>query len=396
MATSPDSVSPKSNDPLSRARAIAPIVEANAQQAQDDRTLPPETVKAMKQAGLFRVFQPRAVGGDECDFETQIAVAEEVSRADGSAGWNVIANGPSVGFAGAFLGDDAVAELFGEGNDYCFGGQFAPNGQGVAVDGGYRVTGSWHFGSGTGHSEYVMGGFIPLVDGAPPILPNGLPDMRVACIPREEITFTDGWFVMGLEGTGSYDYECKDVFVRESWTYPLFTTEPKRGGGMYRMGIFPITGAGHAAWALGVARRALDEINAMAREHTRMGQTTVLAERPTFQKDYIRAEAELRAARLLVVDVFSEAHRKADSGDEVGIEDRALMRTAATYATETAKDAVDMVHLAAGTAAVRNGSVLQRCFRDMHTGSQHTFIGEDTYLQSAEVLLGLRSESPAL
>jgi alkylation response protein AidB-like acyl-CoA dehydrogenase len=385
-----------SNDPLARARAIAPIVEANAQQAQDERTLPPETVKAMKEAGIFRIFQPREVGGDECDFETQVAVAEEISRADGSAGWNVIANGPSVGFAGAFLADSAVAELFGEGKDYCFGGQFAPNGQGAAVDGGYRITGSWHFGSGTGHSEYVMGGFFPLVDGAPSILPNGLPDMRVACFPREEIEFTDGWHVMGLEGTGSYDYQCDDVFVHEDWTYPLFTTEPKRGGGMYRMGIFPITGAGHAAWALGVARRALDEINTMARGHTRMGQPTVIAERPTFQKDYIRAEAELRAARLLVIDVFSDALRTADAGDDVSIEQRALMRTAASYATDAAKHVVDFVHLAAGTAAIRNGSVIERCFRDMHTGTQHTFIGEDTYLQSAEVLLGLRSESPSL
>jgi len=384
------------NDPLERARAIASTVEAGAQQAQDERTLPPQTVKAMKEARVFALYQPKAVGGDEADFETQVAVAEEISRADGSAGWNVIANGPSVGFAGAYLGDEAVAELFAEGRDYCFGGQFAPNGQGIAESGGFRVTGSWHFGSGTGHSEYVMGGFLPLVDGAPPMLPNGLPEMRVACIPREEIEFTDGWFVMGLEGTGSYDYQCNDVFVRESWTYPLFTKEPRRGGGMYRMGIFPITGAGHAAWALGVARRALDEINTMAREHTRMGMTTVLAERPTFQRDYIRAEAELRAARLLVIDVFAEAQRKVDAGGDVSIEDRALMRTAATYATDAAKHAVDFAHLAAGTSSIRNGSVLQRCFRDIHTGTQHTFIGEDTYLQSAEVLLGLRDESPAL
>jgi alkylation response protein AidB-like acyl-CoA dehydrogenase len=376
MAIAPEPA--PSTDPLSRARAIAPIIEANAQRAQDDRTLPPETVNAMKAAGVFRIYQPAAVGGDEADFETQVAVAEEVSRADGSAGWNVIANGPSVGFAGAFLGDEAVAELFADGADYCFGGQFAPNGQGVKEANGYRITGSWHFGSGTGHSEYVMAGFLPIVDGAPPMLPNGLPEMRVACIPRAEIHFTDGWFVMGLEGTGSYDYDCSDVFVRESWTYPLFTTEPLRGGGMYRMGIFPITGAGHAAWALGVGRRALDEINALARAHTRMGQPTVIAERPTFQRDYIRAEAELRAARLLVIDVC------------------ALMRTAATYATDAAVHTVDFAHLAAGTAAVRNGSVLQRCFRDIHTGSQHTFIGEDTYLQSAEVLLGLRTESPAL
>ncbi len=384
------------DEALAKARAIAPIVEGGAAQAEQERTLPEKTVKAMKEAEVFKLFQPREVGGYEANFETQIVVAEELARADGSTGWNSIANGPSSGFAGAYLGDDCVAEVFAEGTENCFGGQFAPNGQGVSEKGGFRVTGSWHFGSGTGHSEYVMGGFIPLFDGQPKLLDTGLPDMRVACIPREKITFTDGWHVMGLAGTGSYDYECQDVFVPESWTYPLFTREPRRGGAMYRIGIMPTVCAGHAAWALGVARRALDEINSLARGRTRMGMETTIAARPTFQKDYIRAECRLRAARLLVIEVFSEILEVAESGRELSIEERATMRSAATYATEAAKDAADFAHLAAGTTAVVSGNALERCFRDMHTGTQHAFINEDTYLQSSQVMLGERTESAML
>ncbi len=387
---------PTRDEALAAARAIAPILESGASEAETQRTLPEKTVAAMKEAGVFKLFQPREVGGYEADFETQIVVAEELSRADGSAGWNSIANGPSSGFAGAYLADDCVAEIFPGEHENCFGGQFAPNGQGIAETGGFRLTGSWHFGSGTGHSEYVMGGFVPIFDGQPKVLETGLPDMRVACIPRDKITFTDGWFVMGLAGTGSFDYECQDVFVPESWTYPLFTTEPKRGGAMYRMGIMPTVCAGHAAWALGVARRALDEVNDLARGHTRMGNETNLAKRPTFQKDYIRAECRLRAARLLVLDVFGEILDVAKSGRDLAIDERAAMRSAATYATEAAKEVVDVAHLIAGTAAVRSGHALERCFRDMHTGTQHTFIGEDTYLQSAEVMLGERTESPLL
>jgi len=384
------------DEALAKARAIAPIIESGAAQAEKERTLPDGIVKAMKGAEVFKLFQPHEVGGYEADFETQIVVAEELARADGSSGWNSIANGPSGGFAAAYLGDDCVAEIFGNGQENCFGGQFAPNGQGISSDGGFRVSGSWHFGSGTGHSEYIMGGFLPIFDGQPRLLDTGLPDMRVACIPRDKITFTDGWHVMGLAGTGSYDYECQDVFVPESWTYPLFTKEPRRGGAMYRIGIMPTVCAGHAAWALGVARRALDEVNALARGHTRMGNETTLAGRPTFQKDYVRAECRLRAARLLVIEVFSEILEVAESGRELSIEERATMRSAATYATEAAKDAVDFAHLAAGTTAVQSGSVLERCFRDMHTGTQHAFINEDTYLQSSEVMLGQRTESPIL
>lgn len=378
---------------LTKAREIAPLLEAGAAQAEKDRTLPPATVEALKEAGLLKLFLPHELGGFEADFETQIIVTEELARADGSAGWNFIANGPSAGFAGAYLSDECVAETFPEGVDNCFGGQFAPNGQGASEDGGFRVTGKWNFGSGTGHSEYVMAGFMPLDGDEPIILDSGLPDMRVACIPRDKITFTDGWYVMGLAGTGSYDYECQGVFVPEGWTYPLLTTEPMRGGAMYRVGIMPTVCAGHAAWALGVARRALDEIAALAGQHTRMGNETTIARRSTFQKDYVRAECRLRAARLLVLDVFGEVLEVARAGRDLDINERAAMRSAAAYATEASKEAVDFAHLAAGTTSVKSGHALERCFRDMHTGTQHTFIGEEVYLHSSEVMLGERSES---
>ena len=156
------------------------------------------------------------------------------------------------------------------------------------------------------------------------------------------------------------------------------------------------TANGHAAWALGVARRALDEIKQLGIVHTRMGAPSTIAQKPTFQREYIRAEARLQAARLLVLDVFSAVLEMARSGESAGIEERAMMRTAASYATEAAKNAVDFAHEVAGTTSIRNGHVLQRCFRDMHTGTQHTFINEDTYLQSAQVMLGQRDESTML
>jgi hypothetical protein len=91
-------------------------------------------------------------------------------------------------------------------NRVTMGGQFFPNGQGEAVDGGYRLTGAWSFGSGTGHSEYIAAGFMPMDNGEVRWISEGLPDMQVAIVPRADVTFTDGWFVQGLKGTGSYDY----------------------------------------------------------------------------------------------------------------------------------------------------------------------------------------------
>ena len=90
----------------------------------------------------------------------------DMARLDGSFGWIGIANLPSTAAVAAYLPDAGFAEVFtANDNRVTLGGQFFPNGTGTAVDGGYRLTGAWNFGSGTGHSEYVAAGFMPMVDG---------------------------------------------------------------------------------------------------------------------------------------------------------------------------------------------------------------------------------------
>lgn len=386
--------------PLQRARAIAPLIEAQAERAERARTLPAETVKAFSEAGLLRFCLPQELGGADPDFEETIAVWEEVARADGSAGWTLMANGSGAAAAAAFLSDHAVEMLFGDDPAATVGGQFAPRGVGTPEDGGFRVTGSYSFGSGTGHSRFVSAGFIPMRDGQPVMAESGLPDMRVGFVPTDQVEFQDNWHVMGLQGTGSYDYQVTDALIPDGFSFPLFCREPRRGGeafrAIFRLGMMPFTGAGHAAFALGVGRRALDEVHGMAAERQRMGDPSPLAGRLTFQKEYAQAEAGLRAARLLVLDTYRTAFDASLRGDGATPQERALLRTAAAYATDAAVAACDFAHRRAGTVAIRDGSALQRCFRDIHTGSQHVFIGEKVYTDSADVLLGNVADNPAL
>lgn len=379
---------------LDRARKLSPLIEQHAAQAERERTLPPELVRALAAEGLFRFVLPTELGGQAAGYQKVIEVWEEIARADGSVGWTVMANGSGAAAAAAFLSDEAVEKIFGGDPAATVGGQFAPRGQGTAEGGGYRVTGSYSFGSGTGHSRFVSAGFMPLVDGAPIVLETGLPEMRVGFIPREQIEFTDGWHVMGLQGTGSYDYEVKDILIPSGFSFPLFSAERLRGHALFEQGMMPMTAAGHAAFALGVGRRALDELHAIATTRQRMGDPTALAGRLTFQKGYIQAESRLRAARLFVLDSFGTAEQAAEAGRDLSLKERALLRAATNLATETAVQACDFAHERAGTVAIRDGSVLQRCFRDLHTGSQHAFIGEKVWTDCAEVLLGTVEQVP--
>ncbi len=381
---------------LDRARALAPTIERLALQAERERTLPAELVTGLADAGLFRFALPRELGGDEADFRQAIEVWEELARADGSTGWTAMANGSAAAAAGAYLSDDAVAKIFGNDPAATVGGQFAPRGTGEREGDGYRVTGSFSFGSGSGHAGYVSAGFIPLEAGQPVMAESGLPDMRVGFIPREQIEFTDGWHVMGLQGTGSYDYEVRQVLIPDGFHFRLFGAEPRRGNPLFRMGMMPMTAAGHASFALGVGRRALDELRDMATSRQRMGDATPLSGKQTFQVGFMQAEARLRAARLLVLDSFDDAYQTVRSGGEVSLGQRALLRAATNLATDAAREACAFAHDKAGTVAIRDGTVLQRCFRDMHTGSQHAFISERVWADCAQALLGTVEEVPGL
>lgn len=392
-----DRDAPTDHDGLRRARSIRDVVIENAEASERERTLNKATVDALWTSGLMQYMNPEVAGGAEPSIPEMLEVWEELAWQDASVGWIGIANLPSAAFAAAYLPDEGFAEVFtANDNRVTLAGQFAPNGQGHVVDGGYRLSGAWNFGSGTGHSEYVVGGFIPMRDGAPVMQPDGMPELRVAVLPREEIVFTDGWFVQGLKASGSYDYNVQDVFVPEHRTFPLFTREPRRGGKVFELGIMPITGAGHAAWALGTARSCLDDVHDLAATKQRMGDPSPLAQKPTFQRGFAHHEGMWRAAWAGVLNANVSVWERIRAGEPLTLEMRADLRTAATYATEACREIVQWAHLAAGTTAIREGSRLERAFRDMYTGTQHAFISEKTYIDAASVMLGLTEQHPGL
>jgi indole-3-acetate monooxygenase len=376
---------------VDRARGMRDLVRAEAAESERLRTLSAPIVEEMWVSGLMSAFNPKAAGGVEPSFHEMIETWIEMAWQDGSFGWIGIANLPSTFAAATYLPDEGFAEIFTRNDNHItIGGQYFPNGQGTVVDGGYRLSGAWNFGSGTGHSAYIGAGFFPMDNGEMRWVSEGIPEMRVAFLPREEVTFTDGWHVQGLKGTGSYDYNVAEVFVPEYRTMPLFTRAPVRGtSAASRMGLMPITAAGHASFALGVAKSMLDDVEELAATKVRMSDMATLASRPTFQKGLAHHVAAWRAARLLVIDAFSAAEAAVDTGNDLTPELRADMRVAAVYATDTARACAEWAHLAAGTTAIREGSRLERAFRDIYTGTQHAFISEKVAMDVAQIWLGI-------
>ncbi|QNI09498.1 acyl-CoA dehydrogenase [Mycobacterium kubicae] len=373
------------------AQGMRELVAEQAAESERSRTLTDAIVDEMWVSGLMTALSPAAAGGIEPSFAEMIETWIEMAWQDGSFGWIGIANLPSRFAAATYLPDDGFAEVFtAHDNHVTMGGQFFPNGQGLTTDGGYLLSGSWSFGSGTGHSQYVAAGFFPLDNGEMRWISEGVPDMQVAVVPRTDIQFNDGWHVQGLKGTGSYDYSAQEVFVPVSRTFPLFARQPHRGESpASRMGLMPVTAAGHASWALGVAKSMLDDVTELAATKYRMSDMASLASRPTFQKGLAHHVAAWRAARLLVLDAFTAAEAAVGAGSDLTPALRADMRAAAVYATDTARSCAEWAHLVAGTSAIREGSRLERAFRDIYTGTQHAFISEKVAIDCAQIWLGI-------
>ena len=385
------------NPSLAMARSIEEIALQQAGPSEKNRTLTEPLVKALWESGLMQFMNPSEAGGLEPGFAELIDTWVEMARQDGSLGWIGIANFPSACFAAAYLPEKGFREVFTDNdNRVTMGGQFFPNGTGEKVEGGYKLTGAWQFGSGTGHSEYVAAGFLPMDNGEMVMADETMPLMMVAVVPRDQVKFTDGWHVQGLKGTGSYNYELQDVFVPEARTYPLLTRDPQRGGTTYKLGVMPLTGCGHAAWALGVARSAIDDVRDLAINKVRMGEASSVAHKPTFQRGLAHHQGMWRAAYAGVKDIYTRVEADIDGGAELTPQMRADMRIAANFATEASREIVEWAHLSAGTTAIREGSRLERAFRDLYTGTQHAFISENVYTEAGKLMLGLVEDSAAL
>jgi alkylation response protein AidB-like acyl-CoA dehydrogenase len=361
---------------LAAARELYPSIDARAAKAGSD-PVPAETVEALRQAGLFGAMTPRELGGAELAIVDAIDVFAEVSRADGSTGWCLMAGASAVGYFGAYAGDEFVARLFADGIPLV-AGQFAPNGAAVAEPGGYRLTGNYQFGSGLHYAEWVGAGFLvpsPAGSDAPMRYLFGL-------VPADQIEVRGNWEVLGLSATASWDYGVRDVFVPEGATFLFAAPTRRRGGPVYELGVIAQTAAGHAGFALGVTRRALDELAVIAGTKVRMGSGVFLKDDPRFLHALGTLESRYHSAKAWVRDAFTRIERTVRETGRLDLRENNEVRQATVHVTQEGADVVREAYLLAGTTALRDGP-LQRCFRDIHAGSQHFFASPASTLDYA-------------
>jgi len=373
---------------VERAQTLAPIVAQWRGTGEQERHMPRPLFEALRDAEVFRMSVPTAVGGAEVDEVTTLQVIEELARQDGSVGWNVmIASNAAI--MASYLPATALRDVYRGGPSTVIAGALLPKGAAIPVLGGFRLTGHWTFASGCQQADWMGGSSAVLAEGTPRLRPDGRPDLRTFFLPVGDCEILDTWHTAGLRGTGSHDWQVADVFVPEERSVPILRDGPSEPGALYIRDFVAYGGARVAAVALGIARDAIDTFTALALTKTPVLATSPLAAQHTTHERVGRAEALLRAGRAFLYETVRALPPSPNWSAELSDDLRARIRLASAHAAQSAAEAVDLMFNAAGTTASYTSSRLERCFRDVHVATQHAAIAPSNIEMVGQYFLGL-------
>ena len=356
-------------DPVARARSLIPLLNAAGPRIDAARELPPDVVDAMHANGLFRLLLPRAFGGEELDPATYIQAVEAIAMGDGSTAW-CMNQGSGCSMTAAYLEPEVAVRIFGGPRDVLAWGQGKT--RAVKVPGGWRVTGTSHFASGSRHATW-LGMHCPTFesDGTPIRHQDGSPFERSMLFPKQAAKITDNWQVLGLRGTGSDTYAVDDMFVADEYSVTRDREEERRNDGLlYRFTTANMYAAGFGAVGLGVARGMLEAFVRLAGAKTPALTATTMKDNPVIQGLIGLSDAKLRAARCWLIQVLRDAEDGAAANGRTSLQQKMDIRQASTFAIGQAREVVNALWHEAGATAIMDSEPFEHKFRDMNAVSQ--------------------------
>jgi 3-hydroxy-9,10-secoandrosta-1,3,5(10)-triene-9,17-dione monooxygenase len=382
---------------LERAAALVPALGERARNTEALRRIPDETIADLRASGLFRVLQPRRVGGAELPYEALVRVTAILARGCGSTAW-VYANLANHDFMLAMWPPQAQEEIWGVSADQLIGSALMfPPGRATRVQGGYRLSGRWKFSSGIDACSWIMLGGIASADGE-------LPDYRVFLVPEGDYETIDTWHAAGLRGTGSKDVAVSDVFVPEHRTLavdrmkgcgaPGLAVNP---GPLYRLPVFDMFPYVVASTVLGLAQGAVQIFAEETRHRITSYTTTLMSDHATTQLRLGEAASAVEAAELMLIGNCEAAMEAAEASRVPTMEEKIRLRRDGAYAARLCAHAVDLLFEAGGGEFLYEDNPIQRIFRDVHAAQNHYALTWDVAASAAgKFMLGVAPDIPTL
>jgi 3-hydroxy-9,10-secoandrosta-1,3,5(10)-triene-9,17-dione monooxygenase len=353
-------------------RELLPALRDRAQEAEDRRAVPAESVKALEGTGFFRLLQPASFGGYEADPMTFYTAVRLIASACGSTGWVSSVLGVHPWHLGLFT-PQAQQEVWGADQSTRISSSYAPTGRAVKVDGGHQVSGRWSFSSGCDHASWVfLGQIVTDADNRPT-------DFRTFLLPRSDYVIDDVWDTVGLRGTGSNDIVVAGAFVPEHRSLSFMDVsrlvvpgQELNHGPLYKLPYGSVFSYGITTPIIGMATGAYEAHVTYLRERVRVayaGQKA--AQDPFAQVRVAEAAAEIDGAWLALERDMTELIGYARAGQQIPADVRLRVRRDQVRGTAQSIRAIDRLFENSGGRALKAGTPIQRFWRDAHAGRVH-------------------------
>jgi 3-hydroxy-9,10-secoandrosta-1,3,5(10)-triene-9,17-dione monooxygenase len=384
---------------VEHAEALLPRLRDRAADTEELRGLPPETERDLHEAGLFRIVQPKRVGGAELDYVALVDCAAILGRADASVAWNLANLASHQWMLGMF--DKRAQDLVWDAdpNALIASSFIFPAGRARKVEGGYKLRGSWPFSSGVASCEWNMLASVVSSDDEA----DGI-EYRIFLVHKNDYRILDTWNAAGLRGTGSNDVEVRDAFVAEALSVAVSNLAggPTPGSAvnpnaLYTLPVFSLFPYVLSGVALGNAQACLNDYIDVARHRASTYNRAKLGDMQSTQIKIAEASAKIDAARLIMRSNCVEAMADARRGDIPDMAAKTRFRRDGAYSVNLCTEAVTLLFSASGARGLFTTGVLQRQFRDAHAINSHIAFNFDAAgTNYGRVALGLPSENLTL
>lgn len=379
---------------VERARAMIPTLKARARQCVADVKVPDETVAEMREAGFWRILQPRRWGGYEMHPNVFFDVQKLLAEGCMSTGWvyGVVGCHP---YEIALFHDQAQQEVWGEDNSVLVSSSYQPVGKVEHVEGGFTLSGRWGFSSGSEHCQWVLLGAM-----VPPKNEGDAPDMRTFLVPRKDYAIEQTWDVFGLQGTGSHDVVVDRVFVPEYRTHRAVDGfncqnpgQQENDGALYTLPWAQVFVRSVSTAALGGARAAVNAAIAIAQDRVSTNTGKVSKSDPILMSAMAKAYAQLDELELVLRTSFNTMMSFAESGSAVPMEQRALYRYQSSTVVRRCADLVNEMMPLLGGRAIYNHSAIVQPWLDLNAARAH--VANDSNNMAGDVVGAVLGQPPA-
>ncbi len=385
-------------DLVKLASELGPRISQHIFEEENNGRLSESVVNVLREAGFFKLYLPKSLGGWEVDPLTMAKVVEEVARHNTAAGWSLMVANTTL-FMGGFFPEKGIEEIFGNNPEAFLAGSIHPPMRAERTEGGYLINGRNPLLSNAHEAHWIFVTAFVMENGQMKIN-AGHPEIIGVAMQSKDCSIIDTWQTIGMRATDSNDVEAKNVFVPDHLKFPLVPRIPPGRhfqGHLYR---FPAAGANIACLlapvTLAVARNAIDELKAIAGKKTALGSMVPIRERGVVQRKLGRAEALVQSGRAYLHDTLSTCWDRVKAGEEMTLEQKASLLLAATHTNQCCLEAVDLMYTAAGTNGIYTRNKLAHYFSDAQVLRQHGFMNESRYETAAQVYLGLPLDLPII